>query len=787
MRVSTGHGLVSLHRQRGARMVERLASYWPLPITQLRADEGGAPADFGISFQVGPMEVECLLYELPPEDAEQADLVLGLLIDAIHEALRALARRRMAGCLLPCAALREEGDEFVPALALFAPAGVLAPAEVQGLVETFLMLLSTSLPGAQLPPFRPRRRVPRLAAGSIRMDFALIDGEPLLLGQTDERGELEPDLVDSLERWAGQGVREVAWAPAVPQALSEAVAARLRAGEAVALGQPKVVDSADEAAAASEDVAGDHVALDAPPADVAAPPAAAEETALVAVHRPAASASLDVTEFVAVGSAEGATDAGADAGADAIEETTLVEVSGPVASAALDATEVVEVGEVASPPAQRDLATATELGDDTPLPAEPETAAAAEPLAAAAAEVLAAAAAEAPALVAAAASASTQPEAATLEPAQAQALVAPYAATPFARLLRIGADACVGEMVAAAIEALARAGVVADAPAALGPITGEIQVMPGFAGVEQLLRAADGTTTALAVRAWAGCDRARLVAAAGRLQGGAARLAVIELLPRPELDLPGWSVLSWAELRPLLAAAAALPAEGAVFASFVAGMDAWAATAAATLAAARGDARALRAPLRDAELLVGIELRLLRAAFDVVLAQLEVHGVTVHAPIPGGAAAAPADEHLLMYDAVVERRPLAEIAIVTPSAGFAVGVRWHRGVLELQGEIVRPELHGHGAPVGAPARRNDYLYALADALGVARSAIGGNPSAPTRALALGRYDLLDGAARGALIERSIETLWVLWERRPRAGGRPLSAPELLDDLAEARR
>ena len=172
---------------------------------------------------------------------------------------------------------------------------------------------------------------------------------------------------------------------------------------------------------------------------------------------------------------------------------------------------------------------------------------------------------------------------------------------------------------------------------------------------------------------------------------------------------------------------------------------------------------------------------------DVVAAQLGVHGVPVEAPPSKVGGDALTETRVLVIDEVVAQRPALEFAIVDGQVGFASGVRWRAGSLQLFAELLQGDRHGVVAPGAGTARRNDYLHGLADDLGVARSTISDGPTAPSRAISLGRSDLLDGAARGAMIERCIETLWVLWERHADLRNHSSGAADMLRDATEARR
>jgi hypothetical protein len=202
----------------------------------------------------------------------------------------------------------------------------------------------------------------------------------------------------------------------------------------------------------------------------------------------------------------------------------------------------------------------------------------------------------------------------------------------------------------------------------------------------------------------------------------------------------------------------------------------------------RGDARLLREPLRSIELLHGFERRLLFGVVDVVAAQLGVHGVPIVAQLPQSPlSAARTETRVVIIDEVVEARSALEFAIVDPVVGFASGVRWRSGSLQLFADVLQRDRHGVVVPASGTARRNDFLHGLADSLGVARTTITDLPTATSRAIGLGRSDLFTGAARSALIGRCIETLWVLWERHGELRSQTSTTAEMLRDATDARR
>ena len=992
MRLHTTHGLVSLSLSRGERLAERLAGVWPLPMVRL-AQPGPHGERLRICFQVGAREVDCLLCELPPEPEDYADGVLALLIEALQDALRSVASMRLRGFLVPCASIRETEQGVVIGLALFLPGESLERHRVSALCDTYLAKFATSVAGAQLPPFVSRRVVPRLAAGAIRLDTALVDGQPLLLALPLPGDTVEAIAFDAIESWAEFGLREIAWAPAVPQELSEEQAAALRGDgpdavededhpgdedepdETVVVNAAGLHDTAgiDDAAAHPRDDRGlswTEDEFDAPPApsddDGRAPAArhaaahavsgpmnrAAAEFIADAEHElglddhddhdddgpdgqpPPAPTFITAREIELLGGYEGdgsdalpdhwpntrASGGLASAGGAAAERPGRVDPASVDAALLLDAD--LDLGH--DPDARRDLEEAiavevtldddldAELDDDLhPDPAsesdadlEPAEGAGVEadsaddtvivdtvlvnsgvvgtgvgkdvdvdvddevaseldddlefatddvaddapmrlvsvPAAAPRATdglddetlhdlpdalpddadaavmvdrgdsgfdvtehgqgrrvwtptVASIAPATAPAgPIPRGPSAQLEAEAAampSLDPIEVESWISPMQRHAFGRLVRIGPDAFVGEMISAAVLALVEAGRGEDVTDALGPVDAGSVAMPGFLGVEQLIRGADGVTTALAVRVAGGLDCHRLTAAASRLRGGAGRLVVVDLIERPEIDLPSWTLLPLARLRPMFAAAASVPGEGAaVFAAWLGFVDAWVQLGACATAAVRGDARLLREPLRSIELLHGFERRLLFGVVDVVAAQLAVHGVPIVAQLPQlpqSVAAGRTEPCVVVIDEVVESRSALELAIVDPSVGFASGVRWRSGSLQLFADVLQRERHGVAVASSGTARRNDFLNGLADLLGVARTTITDLPTATSRAINLGRSDLFTGAARSALIGRCIETLWVLWERHGELRAQAATAAEMLRDANESRR
>ncbi|MEY3011268.1 MAG: hypothetical protein RIT45_3 [Pseudomonadota bacterium] len=767
--------------------MKRFAGRWPLPVVEFAA---GAPlgAAYGLCFRAGDDEAECLHLRMAPESESQADLVLHLLLDGVHETLRAIGRQRIRGLLLAAPTLRELDDGIEVGLALFVREdGPGNPAVGEGpLAAAFLRRFATSISGAQLPPFPTRVRAGRSTVGAMRIDLALIDGDPLCLA-LDQGGRFEDEVVLALTHWAERGIREMAWAPTLPHALGAADSVALRrdgalagavqaapddrvdpdpapdsepaAGAGTVQSEPEpapTLDEDDPFATLDEDLddlfAGIPPAPAAPTAPVPAPvaePISASELFAADDEEPPAPPTVIVrlpssatppapvhTEPVARAAAAAA-EAERAAAAAAEAERVAAELEAERVAAELEAeraaaAEAERAAAAAAQPAPTVVVRATEAdGAAARLPDAPAEAAASPVLAA---------------------------YAVVADADAAEHSVSALDAHAFLRLQRIGPDALIGEVVAAAILAVARAGEGATVPAAIGPVDGDVEVMPGFAGVENLVRCADGATCALAVRVGAGVDAWALEAARERLRSGCGRLVVVELRPDPSMHVEGWSVLGLAELEELLERAAAVADDGSLFSAFLAFSRDLQAVAERLEADAAGDARAWREPLRRRELLGLFERRLLTGAIRVVVAQLSVHGWPI---VPSGAKVG--GRRLVLVPRSSAGRAGVDVAVVDPTAQFAYGLRLEGGRMQLFAEAFDPSVHGE-SPVASLSRRNDFLHAFAAACGIDRASVTGGPTAACRVLALGPYDLWQGSGRSELIERAIETVWVLWER-----------------------
>ncbi|GEM_PF-3526668 len=230
MRIETEHGQVVFSRPSGEQLLRHFTARWRMPVVSLETD-GDRGAAYGVVFQVGADEAWCFLHTLPPEVGSEIEVVLGLLQKGMSEALARLTEWRPPGVLLPCACLIDSGDgTMTPGMAVFT-SDALGP-DVDGptyseLVSAFVDLLSTTSAGVMLPPFTAVNRVPRLAAGAIKFDTALVDGAPLCF-----RVEPEDPLDEEEQRelsgiWAHAGVKHIAWAPAIPIFLSDEEASML--------------------------------------------------------------------------------------------------------------------------------------------------------------------------------------------------------------------------------------------------------------------------------------------------------------------------------------------------------------------------------------------------------------------------------------------------------------------------------------------------------------------------------------------------------------------------------
>lgn len=195
MRVRTDHGPVSLSLDRGAAAMRRFAGRWPLPVV---AFDAGAPlgARYGLCFSAGDEQAPCLHLHFDAEGETQAELVLALVLDGVHETLRAVGRQRLRGAILASPTLREVDAGLEVGLAVFV-VEVDAPGATPGsgpLAGAFLRRFATSVSGAQLPPFPHRAVVTRATLGAMRMDLALVDGAPLCLALAPD-GEFEAEVL----------------------------------------------------------------------------------------------------------------------------------------------------------------------------------------------------------------------------------------------------------------------------------------------------------------------------------------------------------------------------------------------------------------------------------------------------------------------------------------------------------------------------------------------------------------------------------------------------------------
>ena len=240
MHVQTDHGQVVLSELSGERLLRQFTARWPMPVVALQ--EGG-PARYGLVFQIGEREAWCMLHTLPAAVGDDIGIVLGLLQQAVAEALAQLSERRMPGLMLPCACLIESpSGGITPGLAVFT-SDILGPhgPDHSPLADALVDTLSTTPSGALLPPFSGAFRAPRLAAGAIKLEVALVDGAPLCLRQgTDDPDELA-DFAMQLGIWARRGVGHLPSAPSVPMFLSE--------DEARSLSEPEPVAAASDAGA----------------------------------------------------------------------------------------------------------------------------------------------------------------------------------------------------------------------------------------------------------------------------------------------------------------------------------------------------------------------------------------------------------------------------------------------------------------------------------------------------------------------------------------------------------
>lgn len=219
MQITTPHGIVRLSRSSGERGAERLASAWRLPV--VRHGDG----DYGIAFQVGHREAWCTLYALPAQNEAHLYSVLKHLMTAIRESLVKMAGVGQEGVLLPCAFVKpDDDDKILTGVAVFSsdqpPVGG-AATDAAPIRDRFIRTLSTSEAGAVLPAFERTERLPRLSVGMMKLEMALVAGEPLLLAAAGVDGQLDEEVEASLTLWARRGVKHIAWAPSVPRTLSD--------------------------------------------------------------------------------------------------------------------------------------------------------------------------------------------------------------------------------------------------------------------------------------------------------------------------------------------------------------------------------------------------------------------------------------------------------------------------------------------------------------------------------------------------------------------------------------
>lgn len=788
MRVVTEHGPVFLSLDRGKATMRRFAGRWPLPVVEFAE---GAPlgAIYGLCFRAGETTARCLHLHFEPEPEGDAELVLELVLGGVFEALRAIGRQRQRGLLLATPTLREAEGGLEVGLAVFAAeadGGQHEPGEGP-LAKSFLRRFATTVAGAQLPPFPSREVVARDALGGMRLDIALVDGDPICMALAPE-GMLDAEAIAALEPWVERGVREMAWAPTLPHALGAADSVALQRDGALtgALSAEQLptegpLDDAEPKAESTETFGTPRAAVvgppPAPPVDVVDdgqpagggqpldPAILASLPGVVPQGAPTAAPATDEaspapTEMVDVGELLDETEV-VDVD-ELVAETELVDVAELVAETELvDVSGVVAAAETDDAPVATETVAETELVDvadlsDAEEPAETELVDVSEVV-------------TPPALAPRAAAPNSAAYAHVATEDAAENAVAALDGFALTRLLRVGPDAVIGELIAAAVLAVGRAGEGECVPAAIGPVDAAVTVMPGFAGVENLIRGSDGETCAFAVRIGAGVDAWALDGATRRLRAGCGRLVVVDLLADDTLHLDGWEVVPLEAFDGLLARAAEVAADGSLFSAALGFSAALRQIAELQRADAAGDARAWREPLRSRGLLGLFERRLLTAALRVVTAQLGVHGW----PIVAAGDKSPG-RRLQISTSGMGEASSADLTIIDPAAQFAAGVRLERGKLLVFAEAY--ELARHGLPpAGTLSRRNDFLHAFAAACGLERGTITGAPTAPGRSLSLSRYALWQGAGRSELIERCIETVWVLWEHSEAGVFRPPTA------------
>ena len=249
MQIETTHGSVTFSRSSGEQLLRVFSARWAMPVVSLTPG-GDNDAAYGVVFQVGAEEAWCFLHLLPADRGGDVEVLLALLEKAMSEALCRLAEWRPPGALLPCACLLERDDgSMAPGMAVFTSDALTAdggPGARSELADAFVDVLSTTQNGAMLPPFEPPRRVPRLEAGAIKFDTALVDGSPLCfrVQPTDPAEQEEQRELATI--WARGRVKHIAWAPAVPIFLSREEA------EAIGVSAPARAPAQSDARAAPD-------------------------------------------------------------------------------------------------------------------------------------------------------------------------------------------------------------------------------------------------------------------------------------------------------------------------------------------------------------------------------------------------------------------------------------------------------------------------------------------------------------------------------------------------------
>ncbi len=761
MRIATPHGDVSLSRPSGDRIVERFAGLWRLPI--VRHGDG----DYGLAFQVGRREAWCTMYALPPQSETELSSLLRDVTQATRESLVMMAGVGQSGYLLPCAFMQPRDDgRVVTGVVVFSsdqePVGgsAVAPAPLR---DRFIQTFSTSEAGALLPAFERIERLPRLSVGMMKLEMALVAGEPLLLAAEEAPGRLEPAVEASLTLWARRGVKHVPWAPAVPSALTDADILSLIE---VAPQEPDEAPLDGEASAPPHATPGAEL-------DTAARELEAAALELQAATRSAAAASLAALEPAAVepegASVEPEAESAEPEAESAEPEAESAEPQAESAAPQAESAEPIAVP-ILPPPKPKSAPSALPSATDAPIATALPLGRPTQPLFAI--RLPQRDEADVP----------TEHETAVAGMLNIDATLAAVLHNPFNRLMRIDADAVHAELIAAAFEVCVRVGRFDVIPRAFGPANIGSIVMGGVAGVQLLLRHSATETCAVAVRAGTGLDVRQLAALAPVMLAGCSQLAAVCLtLPVPLHDeLAGELELGELELGELeLGEVAADPwhtvALDAVLAmiqvaadnsphpdffrahsSFVrASRRLWQAVG----DAAAGDGSAWREPLRDAELLRPMERMLALELLDFMDARLEPERWP--RLLRGPVAPPTAVESRALALQIQPSGTELTVALLDPQLPFACGVRLRSRRIELFVAHLDRASHGRDSTPAA-ADRSALMARICSLLELDPTKVVDRQGQPSTWLSLGSFDWLDGVSRQAAAQTAVEMVWLMW-------------------------